>query len=54
MEHFLRWRDFDDAIVEYLASEFKKGNEYRFKIDLFCIQKTQRSSGKKQKLNFLL
>ena len=50
---FLGGEDFDDAIVEYLASEFKKDNGIDLKSDKLALQRLEERQ-KKQKLNFLL
>ena len=41
---FLGGEDFDDAIVEYLASEFKKDNGIDLKTDKLALTKIKRSS----------
>ena len=46
--------DFDDAIVEYLAGEFKKDNGIDLKTDKLALQKIKRISRKSKKLNFPL
>ena len=40
---FLGGEDFDDAIVEYLASEFKKDNGIDLKTDKLSSSKIKRS-----------
>ena len=47
----LRWEDFDDAIVEYLAAEFKKDNGIDLKTDKLALQRLKEQL-KKLKLNF--
>ena len=48
---FLGGEDFDDAIVEYLASEFKKDNGVDIKTDKLALQRLRRLQ-RKQRLNF--
>ena len=49
---FLGGEDFDDAIVEYLASEFKKDNGIDLKTDKLALQRLKEAA-EKAKLNFL-
>ena len=47
---FLGGEDFDDSIVEYLASEFKKDNGIDLKTDKLALQRLKEAE--KAKLNF--
>jgi len=43
---FLGGEDFDDAIVDYLASEFKKDNEINLKTDKLALQRLKEAAEK--------
>ena len=45
--------DFDDSIVEYLATEFKKDNGIDLKTDKLALQRLKEAA-EKQRSNFLL
>ena len=44
--HFLVGEDFDDTIVEYLASEFKKDNAIDLKSDKLALQRLKEAAEK--------
>ena len=46
MRYFLGGEDFDDAIVEYLVSEFKKDNGIDLKTDRLALQRLKESAEK--------
>ena len=50
---YISWcrEDFDDAIAEYLATEFKKDNGIDLKTDKLALQRLKRKQPKKLKLN---